>query len=296
MKKLLIEPLFHFLLLGLGLFLIYGLVSKNQDNEETIIINDYDINNIIASWEMQWKRLPTDEELKSLIQQNIKQEIFYQEALKMNLDHNDEIIKRRLSQKMQFLASDIASLNEPNDEELMAFYKENIKSYMSQNLYEMYQIIYSPDYHNNPKVEAENLLQNISQQDPKMAETLGDKMPFPFYFKSVNDNELNRQLGLNFTEELKKLEANQWTGPIKSGFGYHLVFIADKKESAPIPLNEIQAEVLRDLEYENQKRMNEMIFEEFRKTYNIEYDLDPDKFDESFIQFLKNNELSTIDG
>jgi len=133
MKKLLIEPLFHFLLLGLGLFLIYGLVSKNQDNEETIIINDYDINNIIASWEMQWKRLPTDEELKSLIQQNIKQEIFYQEALKMNLDHNDEIIKRRLSQKMQFLASDIASLNEPNDEELMAFYKENIMSQMMKN-------------------------------------------------------------------------------------------------------------------------------------------------------------------
>ena len=43
------------------------------------MIDDYDMNNIIASWEMQWKRLPTDEELKSLVDQNIKQEIFYQE-------------------------------------------------------------------------------------------------------------------------------------------------------------------------------------------------------------------------
>lgn len=296
MKKLLKEPLFHFLLMGIGLFIIYGIVSNDQTNEETIVINDFDVDNIIASWEMQWKRLPTDEELKSLILQNIKQEIFYQEALKMNLDHNDEIIKRRLSQKMQFLSSDIASLNEPNDDEILAFYKDNIESYMSQNSYELYQIIYSLDYHNNPKAEAKNMLQSISQQDPKMAENLGDKMPFPFYFKSVDESELNRQLGLNFTDELEKIEVNQWTGPIQSGFGYHLVFIADKKESAPIPFNDIQADVLRDLEYENQKKMNEMIFEEFRKNYSIEYDLNPDKFDDSFIEFLKNNEVNNIDG
>ncbi len=114
MRKILKEPLFHFLLLGALIFALYGIVNRKTDDEGTIIIDDFDINNIIASWEMQWKRLPTDEELKNLIQQNIKQEIFYQEALKMNLDHNDEIIKRRLSQKMQFLSNDLASMNEPS--------------------------------------------------------------------------------------------------------------------------------------------------------------------------------------
>lgn len=295
MNKVLKEPLFHFLLMGIGLFIIYGIVSNDQANEETIVINDFDVDNIIASWEMQWKRLPTDDELKSLILQNIKQEIFYQEALKMNLDHNDEIIKRRLSQKMQFLSNDIASLNEPNEEEIKAFYKKNLNAYMSPNSYEMYQIISSPDYHENPKNEAENLLQSIAQQGPKMAENFGDNMPFPFYFEAVDDNELNRQFGLNFTQELDKVNTNQWTGPVRSGFGYHLVFIADKKVPAPIPLKEIKDEVLRDLEYENQRKMNEMIFEEFRKNYYIEYDLNPDKFDESFIEFLKNNELKKIE-
>ena len=295
MNKVLKEPLFHFLILGIGLFVIYGIVSNDQANEETIVINDFDVDNIIASWEMQWKRLPTDEELKSLILQNIKQEIFYQEALKMNLDHNDEIIKRRLSQKMQFLSNDIASLNEPNEKEIMAFYKKNLNAYMSPNSYEMYQIISSPDYHKNPKNEAVNLLQSIPEQDPKMAEYLGDNMPFPFYFEAVDDNELNRLFGLNFTQELEKVNTNQWTGPVRSGFGYHLVFIADKKVPSPIPLIEIKDEVLRDLEYENQRKMNEMIFEEFRKNYYIEYDLNPDKFDESFIEFLKNNELNKID-
>jgi len=295
MNKVLKEPLFHFLMLGLGLFLLYGLVTKSQDDQDTIIIDDFDINNIIASWEMQWKRLPTDEELKSLILQNIKQEIFYQEALKMNLDHNDEIIKRRLSQKMQFLSSDIASLNEPDDEEISAFYKENLNDYMRPVLYEMYQLICSPDYHDNPKDEALALFDKIRQKDPEQAQSLGDKMPFPFYFELVDENQLNRQFGMNFTEAIEKLGTNQWTGPVKSGFGYHLVFIADKEETSPIPLQEIREEVLRDLEYENQKHMNELIYDEFRKNYNIEYDLDPDKFDESFIDFLENKEVNTID-
>ena len=88
MKKILKEPLVHFLCIGLGLFILYGLVNKDVDDEETIVIDDYDMKNIIASWEMQWKRLPTDDELKSLITQNIKQEIFYQEALKeLNSDN-----------------------------------------------------------------------------------------------------------------------------------------------------------------------------------------------------------------
>ena len=291
MKKLIKEPLFHFLLLGLGLFLIYGVVSKNQDNEETIIINDYDINNITASWEMQWKRLPTDEELKSLIQQNIKQEIFYQEALKMNLDHNDEIIKRRLSQKMQFLASDIATLNEPTKEELKAYYNKNIANYMSPYTYTMYQIIFSPDHRLDPKKDAINELEKAMGQSPEKAEGKGDSMPFPFQYRAVDATELNRELGMEFTQSLEKLETKNWKGPVKSGFGYHLVFLVEKLEPQPIAFESVRTEVLRDLEYDNQKNLQQEIFDQYRTNYHIEYNLDPAKFDAAFIEFLKDKDL-----
>ena len=72
MNKLVKEPLFQFLLIGLGFFILYSLVNKQNDGEDTIVIDNYDINNIIASWELQWKRLPTDEELKSLIYEEVK--------------------------------------------------------------------------------------------------------------------------------------------------------------------------------------------------------------------------------
>ena len=133
MKKILREPFVHFIVIGIALFFLYGLVNKNTDSKNTIIINDFDLENIISSFEMQWKRDPTEQELQNIINQNIKQEVFYQEALKMNLDHNDEIIKRRLSQKMQFLSNDIAALSEPTDEVLKRYYKKKSKKYLIQN-------------------------------------------------------------------------------------------------------------------------------------------------------------------
>ena len=111
----------------------------------------------------------------------------------MNLDHNDEIIKRRLSQKMQFLSSDIANMNEPNDKDLRDFYQENIDDYMSPYSYEMYQIIFSPDRRDDPKTDAQTTLQKIEKKDPVSAKNAGDNMPFPFYFEAVDENELNRQ-------------------------------------------------------------------------------------------------------
>ena len=117
MKKFLKEPFLHFIILGALLFLVYGFINQDSNNRDEIIIDTNDLENFTSKWEMQWKRPPTQAELSNLILSNIKQEVFYQEALKMNLDHNDEIIKRRLSQKMEFLSNDLASLSEPNDEE-----------------------------------------------------------------------------------------------------------------------------------------------------------------------------------
>ncbi|WKK67428.1 peptidylprolyl isomerase [Lutimonas zeaxanthinifaciens] len=287
MKKLIQEPLVHFLLFGLALFALYGLVNEKDDGANIIVIDDYDMKNIIASWEMQWKRLPTDEELKSLIQQNIKQEIFYQEALKMNLDHNDEIIKRRLAQKMQFLSNDLATITEPSEEDLIDFFEQNADNYLSPYSFSFYQIIFSPDHRNDPKKDALDLKTKVETSDPEQVKNQGDSMPFPYFFENTDANELQRQLGNKFSEELENLVVGQWQGPIKSGFGYHLVYIVDKTAPQRPEFESIRNELLRDLEYSNQQKLDQLIFAELKKKYEIEYELDPEKFDESFVAYLK---------
>ncbi len=286
MKKLLKEPLLHFMLLGFLIFALYGIVNKENDSESVIMIDDYDMDNIIASWEMQWKRLPTDEELKSLVDLNIKQEIFYQEALKMNLDHNDEIIKRRLAQKMQFLSNDLATLNEPSDEELKKFYDANFEDYLTPAEYSFYQIILSPDYRKDPKKDAEQLLSEFANGSFEEMKTKGDPLPFPYFFENTDANEINRQLGMKFSNALKTTKIKTWTGPILSGFGYHLVYLIDKTGPQIPDFNIVKENLLRDFEYENQKNLNDQIFKELKKNYEIKFNLDEDKFDNEFIDFL----------
>jgi len=286
MNKILKEPLLHFILLGLLFFGLYNVVNKQNDSDSVILIDDFDMNNIIASWEMQWKRLPTDEELKSLVNQNIKQEIYYQEALKMKLDHNDEIIKRRLAQKMQFLSNDLATISEPTDEELKKFYDANFEDYLTPSVYSFYQIIFSPDNRNNPKKDAEQTLLKFDKSTIDEMKNKGDVLPFPFFFENKNSDEINRQLGLQFSDHLKSLKTNGWTGPIQSGFGYHLIYITDKTGPQIPDFEIVKNDLQRDFEYVNQKQLNEQLLQELKKNYTIQFDLDSDKFDEEFVDFL----------
>lgn len=292
MKNLLKEPLFHFVLIGFGLFLLYGWVSDRKDSKETIFFDDYDMNNLIASWEMQWKRLPTDEELKSLVEQNIRQEVFYQEALKMNLDHNDEIIKRRLSQKMNFLSNDLANLNEPGEDDLREYFEENQEKYMLPPIYSFYQISFRSDSRGNPESDARQFLNTIEGKAPETLRNPGDRLPFPYYFESIDSDGLDRQLGMEFARSLKDLDTTEWSGPVRSGFGWHLVYLT-QIITAKVPMYEdIVSELKRDFEYENQRKINDQVYGELRSKYNVEFDLNPEKFDAAFVEYLKSKDVS----
>jgi len=287
MKKILKEPFFHFILLGIALFILYGLVNDKTNSKNTILINDFDVNSIIASWEMQWKRPPTEKELQNLIASKIKQEIFYQEALKMNLDHNDEIIKRRLAQKMQFLSDDIASLNEPTEAELQEYYKDHANKYLAPISYSLYQIVFIQDKRTNNRKDALETLEQFPNATFDEMKNWGDQLPFSYYFEGVTANELALQLGSKFPEALLDKEINKWIGPIPSGFGYHLVYITQKTEPYLPDFEVRRKDVIRDFEYDKQEEFNKLIYKELKKKYNIEMDIKSEDFDPEFVEYLE---------
>ena len=144
MKKILKEPLLHFLLIGLGLFFIYGLVNTKPTQSE-IIIDEGLINEIVAKWELQRNRKPTLEELTGLVNEFVEQEVLYQEALSMNLDHNDEIVKRRLAQKMEFISDGLAESLQPTDDVLKKYFEDNKDNYSKDPVYTMSHVYFSQD-------------------------------------------------------------------------------------------------------------------------------------------------------
>lgn len=288
MKKLLKEPLVHFILLGVMIFVFYAIIGDKEESENTIVFDTYDLDNILSSWEMQWKRPPTPQELSNLISQNIKQEIFYKEALSMNLDHNDEIIKRRLAQKMQFLSKDLANLNTPSDDELEVYYNKNAQKYQLPSNYTFYQIVFSPDNREDPKRDAQDALYQNKNASIEEIENKGDKLPFKFYFEKVYADDLGAQFGSVFANALKDTSTGTWTGPVPSGFGYHLVYIEEKVEPQIPPLDTIKDKVLTDLIYDQEKLMDSLIYHELKNKYSIEFELDDELVDPETKSVVQN--------
>ena len=146
LRKILREPLLHFGVLGAGLFLLFGLIGEPADQRsDSIVITEAKIENLAELFERTWRRPPTPAELDGLIEDHIKEEIFYREALALGLDRDDTVIRRQLRLKMQFISEDFAPQTEPTEDELRAFLAEHADRFRSPSRISFTQVYLSPD-------------------------------------------------------------------------------------------------------------------------------------------------------
>jgi hypothetical protein len=266
MKKILKEPLLHFLLIGALLFLIYGMVNTEK-NESEISIDDNLVNELVAKWELKRNRQPTLEEMEGLINQYIQQEVLYREALAMNLDHNDEIVKRRLAQKMEFISDGLAESLQPTKEILVGYYEENKSNYKKDPFYTLKQVYFSEDKRNNAHADASKALLS------KSPETLGDQLSLPKEYTDASSYQIARDYGSVFAKSLDSLETGKWSGPIYSGFGVHLVLIEEKKEAGFYNFEEVQEKVTVDYNFDASNDFKAELITTLLKNYNIKIDV-----------------------
>ena len=109
-RKLLREPLVQFLLLGALLFVLLrrGRAGGPGRGTTRITITPGLVEHLASGFARTWQQPPTDEELKGLIDEHVKEEIATREAVAMGLDEDDTIIRRRLRQKLEFLVEGAA--------------------------------------------------------------------------------------------------------------------------------------------------------------------------------------------
>ena len=133
MKKFFREPLVHFLLIGAGLFLLFGWrggpasfpAGPSGPQSAKIVVATSEIDQMTGTFTRTWQRPPTEEEVKGLVEDFVRNEIYYREALAIGLDRDDGVIRRRLRQKMEFIFEDISSRTEPTEEDLLAYMKKH---------------------------------------------------------------------------------------------------------------------------------------------------------------------------
>src|SRR3972149_4169500 len=146
MKRWLREPLVHFLLIGLLLFAVYTVLNPGQGRSlNRIVLTEDDLQQLQIGFSAQWRRPPTHEEMDGLIYSRVREEILYREALALGLDKEDTIVKRRMAQKMDFLAEDLSDLREPTTEELRAWFEKNSKRFVLPARATLRHLYFSPD-------------------------------------------------------------------------------------------------------------------------------------------------------
>ena len=270
-KRLLREPLVHFLLLGALLFLYFEWRGSGGPTSSRIVITPGLVEHLASGFGRTWQRPPTDAELKGLIDDYVKEEIATREAVGMGLDRDDTIIRRRLRQKLEFLVEDAASSAPPTDAELEAWLQKHPQSFRAEPQLAFRQVYVSPERRGaSAGKDAEKLLARLRAKG-KGATTdgLGDASMLPSEQPLVPLREVARSFGDDFAQELMKIEPGQWTGPVESPYGLHLVLVQERVAGAAPELAEVRPVVEREVLAERRKRDLDTLYERLLEKYTV---------------------------
>ena len=268
MRRLLRDPLLHFAILGVLLFTVFrGLGGVEDGVRSPIRLRAGDLGLLEARWEQLRGRPPSAEELESLIEGRLREEILYREALSLGLDRDDAIVRRRLVQKMEFLAGNAAEASEPTNEELSAFLQRHPERFRVPGSVTFEQIYFSRDAHGEglSQVAAHGLSAVRAGESVE-----GDPFLLARSQQRVTDDRVGQLFGKDFRAALLELPAKRWQGPIASSYGLHLVFVERSQPPRTPALQEVRDRVAREWEAARREEEAQAFYEGLRQRYPVE--------------------------
>ena len=257
LKQLIREPLVHFVVLGAAIFGAYHLLNRGTASDpQDIVVTRGVVENLAATFERTWHRPPTDDELQGLIREYVREEAAYREAVALGLDRDDAVVRRRLRQKLEFVAEDIAQ-TEPTDQDLRAYFAAHPDDFATEREFTFEHVFLSPDRHgDNLGADAEALRARLSRPGysaPADLADLGDPFLLPHQFDVVPADELRNMFGDEFVVRLSQLPIGEWQGPVESGYGAHVVLVRERTDGRVPAFEEVRGTVRQ--EWENARRV-----------------------------------------
>ena len=267
-------PLMHFLLIGAGIYALYGIIGGDEDgsNERTVTVTAGDTQALTDQWIRLWSRPPTKDELAGVIRDHVRVQILYREAVAMGLDVGDTVIERRLAQKVEFLAQSLFAPEEPSDDELKTWYAANQNHFKQPDLYTITQIFFNPDKREATTLDdARATLEELKSLDalPSDYHDYGDRFMLQSFYRNQSELELRKQFGSGFAEKVVELEPGQWHGPIVSGYGTHLVMVHEALLSPPPAFDDVKAQIKEEWTAEQIEKLSDRFLENLISKYEI---------------------------
>jgi HEAT repeat protein len=268
--------------------------TDGQTRNRLIEINSNLIRMLQDAWQQRWNRLPNQTELQQLVDGWIHEEVLFRESLNRGLDRNDELVRRRLIQKMERLSSHLSWTEPPTPEELAAYYAANSEQFQTPAQRSFSQIYFSRsergDRTEQDALDALRTLNDVFSDG--QASSLGDRFMLPGYFAQLTQNDVLQQFGPEFAAAVFETQPEIWGGPIPSAYGLHLVFIHEEIPAQLPPLADIKMQVLIALNAERQQVAIERLFQSFRDQYDIVFDTKDERDYEQEIETLADTWLN----
>ncbi len=209
------------------------------------------------------------------MEDHIREEILYREAIALGLDRDDTIIRRRLRQKMEFLPQDLVEQVEPTDAELRTYLRENADAYQVETRVSFQHIFLDLEQREaHAEKDALDLLAELNDHSRSVKpSTLGDPILLPYDLESLSESEVAGMFGQEFASHLAEIEPGGWTGPVISGYGLHLVRVRERLPARMPELSEVRNTVERDWEFMRRQELDDQFFRSLKERYVIEVQL-----------------------
>lgn len=257
------EPLTHFLIAGAALFAFFAWQGAPVDpTSRSITISREDRARLSLQWQQTMQRPPTDAELDSLTEKWLREEVLYREALRLGLDQGDAVVRKRMANKMDFLAGSIAETAQPSEQTLADWLANNPQRFASDPRYSFDQV-----YYEGKQAAQETLSKMGPQADGK---GLGEPISLPARLDDAPTAQIAGVFGTVFADRLADVSpTGEWTGPIPSGFGWHLVRVRRIRTGKVPPLAQIRDHVEADWHAKTLESRKNKAYQLLRDAYDV---------------------------
>jgi parvulin-like peptidyl-prolyl isomerase len=272
--RILREPLLHFLLLG-GLVYAASVQLEADSGRYRIDAGPARRARLEATYRQQYGVAPTQAQLAQLLDQYIRGEILYREGLAMGLEQDDEIVRRRVVQKVEFVNEDLDTEAQPDEPGLAAYFRAHQDRYNTAPEVSFRQIFVSADTGGDgvARLRAQRILRSLRRGNAGAApnDSLpGDPFAAGSQFTALSRAAANSLFGdSQLSEALFAQPVGEWTGPYRSAYGWHLVRICDRQEARAAALQAVRARVIADYLSDLRTQRNLLAFRRIAGKYHI---------------------------
>ncbi len=266
------EPLTRFLAAGAGLFVVYALVgSRAPTDDRRIIIDQYELQALAALWQSQWRRPPTQDELTRLVVDRVREEVLYREALALNLDENDVLVRRRLAEKLEMALNDVAATAEPGADDLRRYFESHADLYVEPAGLTLTHRFFSRDRRgDSAEADARAALEALAAGG-----TIDDDSFHAAKTLTLQDaGRLEQIFGTAFRDAVvehagRPRSRHAWFGPVRSAYGVHAVRVDAYREARRRTLDEVRETVLDDWRRDHVAARESERYAEMRARYEV---------------------------